>query len=296
MTTPIDLSQLAAPDIVEALDFETILSAMVADLQARHPDFDATVESDPAYKVLEVAAYRELLIRQRVNDAARRMMLAYATGTDLDHLAALYGVERLLLDAGDPAAVPPVAPTWESDTALLRRVQLAPEALSVAGPEGAYLFHALSASAEVKDISVQSPTPGDVLITVLSTLGDGTPDAALVAAVDAALSADDVRPLTDQVTVQAATVVPYTVGATLYFYPGPDPEVVRQAAEDAVAAYVAEHHAMGHDIPLSGLYAALHQPGVQRVELTQPAVSLVVAADEAAYCTAITVTNGGTDE
>ncbi len=48
------------------------------------------VESDPAYKILEVAAYRELLLRQRVNDASKLYYWPNAKGSDLDHLAALF--------------------------------------------------------------------------------------------------------------------------------------------------------------------------------------------------------------
>ena len=73
----IDLSRLAAPDVVEALDFEAILAEMLADLRGRDSAFTALTEADPAYKILEVAAYRELLIRQRINEAARSVMLAY---------------------------------------------------------------------------------------------------------------------------------------------------------------------------------------------------------------------------
>ena len=69
--TPIDLSSLPAPTIVDSLDYAAILQEMVDDLKARDVAFTAIVESDPAFKVLEVCAYREMLIRQRVNDAAR---------------------------------------------------------------------------------------------------------------------------------------------------------------------------------------------------------------------------------
>lgn len=54
--TPIDLSTVPAPNVVQALNFETILAEMLADLQARDSVFTALVESDPAYKILEVAA------------------------------------------------------------------------------------------------------------------------------------------------------------------------------------------------------------------------------------------------
>ncbi len=61
--TAVDLSQLRAPGVIEDLNFETILQGMLADLQARDPEFSALVESDPAFKILQVAAFRELLLR-----------------------------------------------------------------------------------------------------------------------------------------------------------------------------------------------------------------------------------------
>ncbi len=92
----IDISKLPAPQIIEELDYETILSSMQEKLTELLPEWTAEeLESDPANKILEVAAYREMLMRQRVNEAARACMLAFAAGTDLDNLAANFGVERL---------------------------------------------------------------------------------------------------------------------------------------------------------------------------------------------------------
>lgn len=294
--TAVDLSQLPAPDVVEALDFETILADMVADLQARDPAFTAMVESDPAYKILEVAAYRELLIRQRVNEAARAVMLAYAAGADLENLGALFGVPRLVTDPGDPEAIPPVPPTYETDTDYRRRIQLSLEGFSTAGPEGAYIFQALSADGQVLDASAISPSPGDVVVTVLSRTGDGTADQALLDIVNAALSAEDVRPLTDNVTVQSAAIVNYTVEATLYFYSGPGSEQALANAQAAIEAYTEKQHRLGLDVTLSGVYAALHQSGVQGVDLVSPAANIVVDRQQAAFCTGITLTDGGLDE
>lgn len=291
--TTVNLSQLPAPDVVEALDFEAILSAMVADLQARDPAFSALVESDPAYKILEVAAYRELLIRQRVNDASKAVMLAFATGADLDQIGANYSVQRLVLDPGDPAAVPPVPPTYESDNDFRARIQLSPEGYTTAGSEGSYVFHGLGADADVKDVQAVSPLPGQVTVYVLSRSGTGAASPELLDAVTAALNAERVRPMTDQVTVLSASIVNYTITAELVLYPGPAPEVVRQAAENAVTAYAEAQRRIGYDVTLSGLYAALHQPGVQRVNLTAPAANLTIADGQASYCTAIDVTVAG---
>ena len=113
--TAIDLSQLPAPSIIEQLDFETILDEILADFLARDPSHTAPLESDPAYKILEVAAYRELLLRQRVNDGARGVMLAYAVGSDLDQIGANFSVRRLLIQPADPTTIPPTPAVYESD-------------------------------------------------------------------------------------------------------------------------------------------------------------------------------------
>lgn len=293
--TAVDLSQLAAPDIVETVDFEGILSAMIADLQARAPEFDALVESDPAFKILEVAAYRETLLRQRVNEATQAVMLAYASGADLDQIAANYSVKRLVLDPGDPDAIPPVAPTYESDAELRRRVQLAPEGYTVAGSQGAYVFHALGADPDVKDAQALSPSPGNVTVYILSRVGNGSADVDLVDGVDAILNDETIRPMTDNVTVQSVTITEYSVDAALTVYPGPDAEVIRQTAETAAFAYVETQHRLGFDVTLSGLYAALHQPGVQNVTINSPAADIVMNTGEAAFCTSVSVVVGGTD-
>lgn len=290
----VDLSLLPPPTVVEPLDFETVLAAAKSDALAVFPDLAdvLALESEPVTKLLQVFTYRELLLRARINDAARAVMLASATGADLDHLAALLNVERLVLDPGDPTSIPPVPPTLESDADLRRRVQLAPEGFSVAGPEGAYSFHAL-AVAGVADASVASPAPGEVLVSVLSRTGDGTASAELVLAVAAALTATGVRPLTDQVTVQSAQIVPYAVTATLWTLPGPDSSVVRAEAQARVQALVESTRRLGRDIARSALIAALHVEGVQRVDLAEPAADIVMASHQAGAASAVTITSGG---
>ena len=294
--TAVDLSKLPFPNAVEELDFETILAQWIADLQARDPAFSAFVESDPAYKIMEVGAFRELLLRQRVNEAIKAVTLAYGDGADLDQIAARYNVKRLTLVPADDTTVPPTPAILESDESLRRRVQLSFEGFSTAGPTGAYIFHTLGADARVLDASAHSPVPGQVVVAVLSNVGNGAAPSDLVAAVNATLSADDVRPLTDQVTVKSAEILNYSVSATLTLYPGPDAEVVLAASQAALGAYVAESHRLGRDVTLSGLYAALHQEGVQDVSLLSPVVSVVADWDQATWCTSTTVTIGGIDE
>jgi len=280
--------------VIEQLSFEQIYGAMLASLRELLPTFDATVESDPVLKILQMADYRELLLRARLNDAARAVMPAFATGADLDQLAALMGLIRLQLTAGD--ATLGILPTYESDEDFRRRLVLAPEGYSVAGPEGAYIFHALSSDGEVLDASAVSPAPGEVLVTVLARSGDGTASAALLGAVAAHVSDENVRPLTDAVTVQGATIVPYAIDATIRTFSGPDGGIVIAEARKRIEAYAARQHRLGLDITRSGIFGALHQEGVQNVVLASPGADLVIDRTAASYCTGITITHAGTGE
>lgn len=296
----IDLSALPFPGVIETLSYEALLAELKADLQARYPFAD--VESEPIVMLLQAVAYWRLIDRARINDAAKAVFVAYAWGADLDNLAAFFGVTRLTITPADPDASPPVVAVLEADAALRERVLLALEAQSAAGPRGAYLYFARSADPRVLDASVVGPSdgldpgppPGTVWVYVLGQGGATPPD--LVTAVSAALNAEEVRPLCDTVVVSAATLVDFTVQATLTFYAGPDRALVLAAAQAAAAAYVAASFRLGRDVTRSGLFAALHQPGVQNVVIAQPAADLVMGPGEAARATAITLTDGGLGE
>ena len=272
--TPIDLSKLPAPDVIETLDFETLLTNYINDFVARNPNYATLLESDPAIILMQVVAYREMLLRARINEAAKANMLAFANSSDLDNLAAFFGVERL---------------TDETDERLRERTQLALEGFSTAGPIGSYIFHALSASNEVKSVSATSPNPGEVLVTILSNIGDGTVGQELIDAVSAKLNEDDIRPLTDQVTVQGATIVNYSVEAIITVYPGPSSAVIETEANNALNNFISERHAVGKVASLSGIYDALHVDGVKKVELTSPVADVVANDTQAPYCNNISI-------
>lgn len=303
MSGTIDLSQLPTPRVVERLDFEEILDdrrqALLALVPAgRRDEVKATLalESEPLTLLLQENAYRELVWRQRINEAARAVMLANAQGPDLEQLVANFNVQRLVIDEGEPSATPPVPPTLESDNDLRLRAQKAWEGLSVAGPRGAYVYHALSADGRVSDATAISPAPAEALVTLLSTEGDGHASQELVEIVMKALSAEDIRPVGDRLTVQSATIVDYAIEATLYIFPGPEQEPVLAAAEDSLARYINEQRRLGRDIRISAIHAALHVEGVQRVELAQPAADVVLDDTQAAHCTGAELVIGGSDE
>ncbi|HIE9045683.1 TPA: baseplate assembly protein [Klebsiella variicola subsp. variicola] len=296
----IDLSQLPSPTIIEALDFETILADVKAVMVAAFPEDQQavvaaalTLESEPLTIIAQAMAYRELLLRQRINEGAAACMLSHATGDDLDNIAANLDTERLVITAATDTA----DAVTEGDEALRLRAQAAFEGMSVAGPSAAYEYFARSASGQVSDARATSPSPAEVVVAVLSTEGDGTASAALLTAVAAAVNDEEVRPLGDRVTVQSAEIVEYDIDATLYLYPGPESEPIINAAMASLKAFLADNDKkIGRDIVRSAISAALHVQGVQRVVINMPAADLQIDNTQAARNTGYTVDNGGTDE
>ncbi|MEB6537618.1 baseplate assembly protein [Serratia plymuthica] len=299
----IDLSQLPRPNVIEALDFETLFSERKERLISLYPEEEREAvrrtlafESEPIVKILQESAYREMLLRQRVNEAAQAVMVAYAIGNDLEQLGANNNTPRLTIVPADDEAIPPVEEVKESDADYRQRIPAAFEGMSVAGPTGAYEFHAQSADGKVADASAISPAPAEVTISVLSRDGDGTASPELLATVSAALNDEAVRPVADRLTVQSAQIVNYQIDATLYVYPGPAIEPIMADAELRLKNYINEQRRLGRDIRLSAIYAALHTQGVQRVELAAPLADVVLDRTQAANCTDYRIRIGGSDE
>ena len=279
----IDLAKLPQPTVIEQLSFEAVLAENLALLKQIIPDYEE-LESDDYMPLIEAFAYRELLLRQRINNGARAVMLPYAVGSDLDNLASFYNIERLIVDG-----------ELETDNRLRERVLLAFDKYSTAGSIDSYKLACLSASSYVKDVAAQSLTAGEVTITILSAEENGLASNELLQAVSDKVTADKVRPLTDLVIVNSAEIIEYNINATLFFYSGPTSELVKQTAVERLNEYVKNTHKLGHNIHVSAIHGALQVEGVQRVDL-HGFSDLIIDGHQAAFCTGISVNNGGTDE
>ena len=274
-----DLSKIPAPDVIEEIDFEKILAArkerFIAEYQTpAEREYWRKVlelESEPVVKLLEECAYSEMLMRQDFNERAKGLMLAYATGSDLDQLAANVDIQRLVITEADYTVDPPIQQVLESDESLRRRVQGAFETLTTAGSEESYYQHAKSAHGQVADIAV-------------------------IKAVTEAVNAKYRRPTADRVTVKAVQIIEYQINAQIIVYPTPDYEPILENARARMREAVDENFKLGRDVDLSMIYAALRVEGVQSVVISQPATALPVTQYQAALCTQINISYGGQNE
>lgn len=287
----IDLASLPAPDAVEALSYEAILAerkAFFASLweavRQAAPDLPAydvaMLETDPAMIVLQESAYRETLLRARVNDSVRASLLAMATGADLDHVAAFWGLQRL---------------SGESDSRLRFRTQLSIFGRSPAGTPERYRAVAMAADVRIADVvAYTAPALPVVRLAVLNSLAGGAPFPEMLAAVEAAVTADGVRVTSDRIVVESAVRRIVNVSADVWLLPSAPQAVFNGLAEALRAAWAAEG-GLGRDLSLAWITARLMRPGVARVAVTAPAQDFVAGFHEAIALDAVTLTDRGRD-
>lgn len=180
----------------------------------------------------------------------------------------------------------------EGDDRLRERIRLAPEMFSTAGPRLAYRFAAMSASPLVRDVAVLSPAPGLVRLYPLATTGMPSPE--LKALVLAAASAEDVRPLCDQVEVADPVLAPFALSAELTLYRDADAAETMARAQAAQAQFCEQvSGGLGRDVVRSQLSAALSVPGVYRVNLVSPNVDIDVPENGWAHAVSCSLTLAG---
>lgn len=318
-------NQLAEPEIVLVEDFEDLLAefkAFVVEYVATKSPGDAAKlemslenESELITLALEAFTVRLQTQERKYNARIKQMLAWWATGSNLNARLADMGLERQLLDPGDPDAFPPIPPTYESEEAARLRYYLAPHApaagsrmqyrrevltlgdrpvVTVGAPSAGvvtvtYTFDPTSYAAQVKDGNGRRTAPGEVMVTVLGRAGDGTPSADLLAAVRAHFARDDVRPETDLVTVQAAQIVPYKIRAIAYINSGPDAGLTKASAEASLQAYGVSCHRLQGRVDPSWIDYTLHNAGAVQLEILEPLAPVVTTAFQAPYCTAVEI-------
>lgn len=279
-TTPHTLASLPSPMVIESLAYDEILAAMLNGFIALYPDYTALLESDPAVKLFEVCAYRELLLRNRINEAANANLLAFAIGSDLDHLASFYGVTRL---------------SNEIDDALRNRIRDKIMGWSSAGGVAQYRYWAISASAAIRDVAVDSPQSGVVRISVLAQGNDDICPPEIIDAVKAVVLRDDVKVLTDTVQVIAAELIKAHIVANVWLYPD-TPDEALTSIQAALINQLVIHAGLGWDLTQSWIISQLHGlGGVHRVELLSPSQDLRAQANQAVRVLSVTLNFAGRD-
>ncbi len=188
----------------------------------------------------------------------------------------------------------------ENDENFRERIQIAPESFSVAGPRGAYEYYARSAHQDIIDVAVVGPPdiePGYVEIYPLMKNGE-LPSSEVLDNVLAKCGADDVRPLTDCVSVHSPKTVNYELNVKYYI----DRAKATQSTElqaaigEAVTGWVKwQRSKLGRDLNPSELNHRMIAAGAKRTEIISPSFR-VLKASELAVPSKMTLIFGGLED
>lgn len=185
----------------------------------------------------------------------------------------------------------------ESDTDLAERIYLAPSAYSTAGPEGGYVYHAKQFNVSVGDVVATSDQEAGT-VNIAFLLDDGSnPETEMIEGLQEYLRDNNIRPMTDLVTVSAPTEVEYTIHLTYYICKSDSARAVsiQTAVAVAIEAYKTWQRAIGQDVNPSKLMEYVMAAGTKRAVITAP-VHTVVQSTAVSKLVSATVSYGGLED
>lgn len=185
----------------------------------------------------------------------------------------------------------------EGDAEFADRTRMAPNSFSVAGPEKAYVYHAKSVSPAIIDVKIDSPTPGEVDVYVLLTAGT-LPTSDTLEQIEAHLSDETIRPLTDYVVVKAPTAENYDI--ELHYWISNEDSAraaqIQSDVESAVEKYkLWQQERIGRDITPGKLMQLVFEAGASRIDgaTMKPAAWKKLEAMQVAQCQKVNIVYEG---
>lgn len=288
----IELDQLPTMQVLEDLDSEAVLEARMTEFVDLWKESDppagaqydvASLETDPIKLTQEASTYFELLLRDRVNQAAKAVTLAFASGSDLDAIGSRY-----------PGGVPRT--TGESDDHYRSRIWLSVSTLSPYGVYDSYVFWASTIAPELRDataIAKKRGTP-DVVVTIMADgnkveLGSDsksvtafpspTPTITQINTVRDYILKESRKALTDVVTVRAPKIYHVNYKIRYWLFPSWDQKLIEPELYRATAELIEKQRWIGYSHTQAAIEGALMKNGVFNIVVDSPADTEITLED-----------------
>ncbi len=277
MTRLINLDNVPLPKAVETLSIQGILDASIAEINRRDNSFAEALQSEgePVRILLQAMAYREFLIRQRINDSAEAVFLATATGTDLDNLAAFWGLQRRTVTSGSTMRL-------ENDSDFRTRVVQSSAALSVAGSQSSYEALATASNDLIFRSSARRTSPGAVTVTLLPYIDQESSVITSEIQTQVVQYLQERSPMTDTITVEVASIVDVQVTAAITLYAGPDSGAVETQIKANLQNLAQDRYAIGQSLPANIIIGSMYIQGVTNtITLSAPATDTSASVSQA---------------
>jgi len=183
----------------------------------------------------------------------------------------------------------------EAETAesYRERIRLAPSSYSTAGDEDSYKLLAKSYGSTVSDVSINSPTPGQV--DIIFSTENGIPSTDEIASFQDYLNNTQGRPLTDKLVAGGPVAKDFTIDLTYYISSSDKlrETEIKTMCEGAADDYkVWQSNAIGRHINPSELHRLLTKAGASMVLIAEPTATDLLKT-ELANCTQVNLNYGG---
>ena len=296
----INLAELGRMLVLENISTEDILANRMARFKALWLQYDppngaqydvGDLEFDPIRITQENSTFFEMALRDRVNQAARAVTLAFSVGGDLDAIASRYpgGVPRLFN---------------ERDEHYKRRVWHSPNVLSPHGTAESYVFWALTGDPTLHDASATTiEGTGKVYLTLMAESGSlenmvwrqkidpltglflstqATPGIAPIPTLQQIIDVrkyvleEARRGLTDEIITLQPKVTYVNYKIRIWLFPNVSVDLTIEAIEKAFTALLEKQRWLGYDHSRMSIDAAVAQPGVHHAVIDEPAKDVMV--------------------
>ena len=148
----------------------------------------------------------------------------------------------------------------EADESYKERIREIPESFTTAGSSGAYIFWTKTASANIIDVKVHSPSATNV-------------DVYIKEKVKAVLNDENVRPLTDNVNIKEPNKINYSIDFDYYIDKDNETlvNIIKSNVDKTIQEFISwQKEKIGKDINPDELIKRLKIAGVKRVVLRSP--------------------------
>lgn len=206
-------------------------------------------ESDPLLKILEIFAYRALMIKQKIQDTYNASILSQAKGNDLKRLSKFLFEEEDNI-SNDKEIIDKIDNLWKNNTYY------------TTGTQSSYKFYAYKFTPNVKDIFINIEDEQIIIYLLFNNDQNEKEQSAVLKNTEEKLNDHSIRRITDKIKVKLAKIIEYniqlTISSTLYNYS----ELIKNTILENIRKKANQLFLISKNIPLIELTKAAYQPGI----------------------------------
>lgn len=241
--------------------YEKILNdiklSLLEKIQVDYPDFSNLSESDPMSKTIEIAAYRELLVRQKITDTIKKSLLSQSTGNELNQLAQLVLDENKKVQ--NSAEIKTAISTLWNDTLYY-----------TTGTKSAYQHFVMQfGNGAIRDVNVVNENHAVTIYILFHDENIPSDIDKFKNELQKKIEDENIRRITDKIEIQVAKKITYTIKAELMIYANYSSETIEALITEEIEREMDKGvlGGLNKTISTNSLFKLFYKNGVKAVAL-----------------------------